>query len=75
MSAPGTHWKIKHEPQPAPCFHCATEPRLEGHVSCSSCHDEARCPKCHPGLGYVAPVDQSRGLLSPEHSRMRVGAE
>jgi hypothetical protein len=62
----GTHWKLKEERKPAPCFHCGTEPRLEGHVVCSAHHDELRCPKCAPGVALPVPAHLSRGALAAE---------
>ena len=67
MSAPGTHWKIKEEPKtPAPCFKCATEPRLDGHVVCSGCHREESCPKCFPALAFSVPAHLTRSASTVE---------
>lgn len=66
MSKAGYHWKLKDEKRAVPCFSCNTEPRLEGHVVCSGCHDELRCGKCNPGFGVVVPVHLSRGSLTTE---------
>ena len=63
MSKAGYHWQPKDEARPVPCFKCNTEPRLEGHSVCSSCHVEASCARCWPALHPVAPANLVRGVL------------
>lgn len=67
MSKAGYRWPPKEtEKQPAPCFKCSTEPRLDGHTVCSSCHREVSCLKCNPGLAVAVPAHLSRGVSAAD---------